>query len=143
MAIIKCNFCNKFYDDEKTSFCPHCQSGHDTQEFDFPTEEFEQEKTEYFDESESFFVEQKTEAYEENVQDDDKTIGIYFLENERDPVTGWLVAVSGEEKGKSFEIHMNRNFVGRDKMSDIAVCADLLVTRQNHFSIIYDDKSNG
>lgn len=141
MAIIRCNQCNRFYDNEKNSFCPNCSKN---QISSIPEQEsrFEENKTEYYEESESFFVEQKTEAYSENVQDNEKTIGIYFSENEREPVTGWIVAVSGDEKGKSFEVHMNRNFVGRDKLSDIAVTADLKVKRKNHFSIIYDVKSN-
>ncbi|MBQ6381286.1 MAG: FHA domain-containing protein [Clostridia bacterium] len=141
MAIIKCNFCNRFYDDEKSNACPHCQRNLGAT-FDSTPDYSENNKTEYYEESESFFVEQKTEAYDENVQDEDKTIGIYFAENDRDPVTGWLIAVSGDETGKSFEVHMSRNFVGREKLSDIAVCADLKVVRKNHFSIIYDEKSN-
>ncbi len=124
MAVVKCYDCNRFYDNEVYLRCPNCSRALQSE----------------FYNSDNDAV--RTEAYYENVQCDDKTIGIYFQENESNPVTGWLVCVDGASRGKSYEIHINRNFVGRDKLMDIAVSDDLSVCRKNHLSLIYDQKTN-
>ncbi len=86
--------------------------------------------------------EMKTEAYGDAVRSEEKTIGLYFQEQDFDPVTGWLVCVSGTVRGRSFELHMNRNFIGRDRMMDIAITDDPRLCRQKHLSVTYDRRSD-
>ena len=70
-----------------------------------------------------------------------KRLAFFFAEEDYNPVTGWIVCVKGTVKGKSYELHMNRNFVGRDKLMDISIPDDLQISRKNHLSITYDFKS--
>lgn len=119
MSLIKCNACNNYFDDEKNSTCPCCLSEYQNDDCGI-----------------------KTEAYYDNVLETDKTVGLFFQENNFNPVTGWIVCVSGNVRGKSYEIHTNRNFLGRDKLMDITVPDDLKICRENHLSFTYDIKSN-
>lgn len=143
MAIIKCNTCKKFYDDSKYDTCPHCSL-----QIEIPSaveDDFNESKTLPMDEGETFYAtdsEAKTQGLYDDVQEFDKTIGVYFTENDCNPVTAWLVCIQGTVRGKSFEVHMNRNFIGRDKLMDVTIPDDLLVSRNNHFSLVYDAKSN-
>jgi len=137
MALIKCQLCNRYYDDNKSSQCPFCLNvnesfnGQKTLPLDFET------PPQYdFAGDES-----KTQAYDEGIDSDEKTIGVFFAEEDYNPVTGWIVCVKGTVKGKSYELHMNRNFVGRDKLMDISIPDDLQISRKNHLSITYDFKS--
>lgn len=117
MAVVKCHNCNQFYDNEMYATCPYCNMSL---------------QSEFYNTDNDIA---KTEAYYENVQSDDKTIGIYFQENDCNPVTGWLVCIEGTVRGKSYEIHMNRNFIGRDKLMDVTIPDDLLISRNNHLSL--------
>ena len=58
-----------------------------------------------------------------------------------DPIVGWLVCAEGANKGKDSPMHMGRNFIGRDRGMDICI-GDSTVSRTNHASVSYDDKSN-
>lgn len=54
------------------------------------------------------------------------------------PVAGWLVAVSGPCKGRSYEIKQGRNTVGRGAENDICIMNDNRVSRSKHMKIVYD-----
>ncbi len=56
------------------------------------------------------------------------------------PVVGWLVCVKGQDKGKSFEIHYARNFIGRGDKMDV-VLTDPSVSREVHAEVIYEPRS--
>ncbi|WP_424947185.1 FHA domain-containing protein [Candidatus Spongiihabitans sp.] len=58
-----------------------------------------------------------------------------------EPVTGWLVAVSGSRRGKSFPLHYGVNIIGR--AADCAVCLDVNdseIARENQAEVIYDGR---
>lgn len=120
MAIIKCSLCNQYYDNTVRDNCPYCSNS-------FPFSHTERNE--------------KTIGYYEETDEHDKTIGLFFQENEYNPVTAWIVCIFGTVLGKSYEIHMNRNYIGRDKLMDVSIPDDLQVCRENHLSITYDDKS--
>lgn len=122
MSLVKCSKCNNYFDDEKSVSCPYCLS----------------DASEFYENDEC----SKTEAYYDNTLNTGKTIGLFFQENDYDPVTGWIVCVKGTVRGKSYELHMNRNFLGRDKLMDITIPDDLEICRENHLSFTYDVKSN-
>ena len=82
MAVVKCHNCNQFYDNEMYATCPYCNMSL---------------QSEFYNTDNDIA---KTEAYYENVQSDDKTIGIYFQENDCNPVTGWLVCIEGTVREK-------------------------------------------
>ena len=56
-------------------------------------------------------------------------------------VVGWLAAIEGPYKGKSFELHSGYNRVGR-KEGDIRLEKDNTISRSNHFRIVYDAEDN-
>ncbi len=138
MAIIKCSVCRKFYDDSKNSECPHCASSNYL--FSAIDNEEKTQAMDYLYDSNN--TESKTQQYYEDVHEYDKTIGVFFSQYDFNPVTAWLVCIEGDLRGKSYEVHMNRNFVGRNKLMDIAVSDDLTVSRENHFSIVFEVKTN-
>ena len=74
--------------------------------------------------------------------DDEKTVGIYRKEGKSDPVVGWLVCISGGEKGRDYRLHAGRNFIGRSPKMDISIFDDPGVSRENHASIVYDPRDN-
>lgn len=139
MALGKCPLCNKYYDNLKHESCPYCfqnadlgvpwENGQKTLSLGEETQQPEDDNA-------------KTQAYEDGTSADEKTIGIYFGNEGFDPVTGWILCVRGTVRGKSYELHMNRNFIGRDKLMDVSIPDDLLISRKNHLSVIYDGKTH-
>ena len=76
--------------------------------------------------------------------DDDKTISFgFFGLTAIQPVTGWLVCMNGEERGKDYRLHAGRNFVGRSMSMDVMLVDDKTISRDKHCSIVYDPKGNG
>ena len=145
MAIVNCKF-NHFYDDRKHLFCPFCASDNKTSLF---TEEMTvggviadnipPDFVFFADESPTLAFADETGCGD---NEEDRTIGILRLETDSNPVVGWLVCISGIVKGKSYELHMGRNFFGRKKEMDIVLSDDNLISRKRHFSLVYDPKSN-
>jgi hypothetical protein len=59
-----------------------------------------------------------------------------------DPVTGWLVVVEGPGRGRSFELGMGSNSIGRDANQKVALnFGDDAIHREKHAMIIFDPKS--
>lgn len=76
-------------------------------------------------------------------EEDDHTISFGFFGWKKEkPVTGWLVCVSGEEKGQDYRLHSGKNFIGRSPSMDIVLVEDKMVARQKHSSITYDPRGN-
>ncbi|MBR1693168.1 MAG: FHA domain-containing protein [Lachnospiraceae bacterium] len=75
--------------------------------------------------------------------DDDKTISFgFFGIMETQSVTGWLVCMTGSEKGKDFRLHSGKNFVGRSTSMDVILIDDKTISRDKHCSVVYDPKGN-
>lgn len=132
MAIVKCKK-GHFYDNLKFSNCPVCADKSIVDDeatiasglFDF-----------------NFDGESKTENFDENNDTQQQTIPLYMLENDSNPVTGWLVSITGINRGKSYQIYDGRNFVGRNASMDIIFDSEKMVSRENHFSIVFDKRNN-
>lgn len=60
---------------------------------------------------------------------------------EIEPVVGWLVALSGKAKGKSYMLKAGPNFIGRDSSMNVSITEDNTVSRNKHAVVIYDPKS--
>ena len=55
------------------------------------------------------------------------------------PVVGWLVCIEGPDRGRSFNIHEQYNFIGRSPSMDIYLSdGDLTISRERHAVIAYD-----
>ncbi|OUO47896.1 hypothetical protein B5F79_03555 [Olsenella sp. An285] len=58
-----------------------------------------------------------------------------------DLVVGWLVCVSGPARGRSYELHAGRNFIGRAAIMDVALPEDAAVARERQASVIFDPRT--
>ena len=65
---------------------------------------------------------------------------VELLEEEEEPVCGWLVCIQGARVGKDDRIHNGKNFVGRGDDMDIQILGDNEINRRNHAVIVYDQK---
>ena len=101
-----------------------------------------QELQEKIKEHKDSLGEQVTLAKESYEIDNDKTVAVHVFENGIEPVVGWLVCVNGEEKGRDYRLIRGRNRIGRDSDMDVTIRKDQKVTREEHCSVVYDEKSN-
>ena len=124
MGIRRCEN-GHYYDDEKFFRCPYCGINIDLED----EIDSDQDKT----------VAIADINYSED--DDYRTIMAEGKEEKRYFVTGWLVCVDGAEKGRDYRLHMGFNRIGRSYQMDICLEDDLAITRDNHCSVIYDDKN--
>lgn len=60
--------------------------------------------------------------------------------SEQSYVCGWLVCIHGANKGRAYEIHPGKNFIGSSDKMDIRVLGDQRIEKFNHASISYDAK---
>lgn len=134
MAIVRCDQ-GHFYDDRKFSLCPHCGI--------FAHTDAEEQKTAALrPQSQS---DQKTvamKAIEAEPEEDGKTIGMYSGARGNDVVTGWLVCISGPEKGRDYRLGHGFNRVGRSYQMNVCIVDDPKISRECHCSIVYDGKTN-
>jgi Inner membrane component of T3SS, cytoplasmic domain len=59
-----------------------------------------------------------------------------------DPVVGWLVCVSGQDKGRDFRIKNERNFIGRAPGMDICISGDDGISRERHAVISFNPRKS-
>lgn len=119
MAIVKCHN-GHFFDNERYAECPICNN--DYLQTDKKGETVWLNPTE--------------------VTDEGLTIGVYSDFHGNDFVTGWIVCVDGPDKGRDYRLHQGYNRVGRGMNMDICPENDLLISRSNHCSIVYEEKKN-
>lgn len=53
---------------------------------------------------------------------------------------GWLVCLSGADKGMSHRLHAGTNFIGRGADMDVCIKNDQSVSTRNHASVSYDER---
>lgn len=82
-------------------------------------------------------VEEKREAI--ILKSENKTEFYWIKESNISPVVGWLVCISGLEKGKDYRLVNERNFIGRSDEMQIQL-NDINISRKNHASITYNPK---
>lgn len=155
MAVVRCPH-GHYYDGVKFSSCPHC--GISIEENSQAPSGKEPEKQQevkakgglfgWFDRDKTVAVSSSEhtialeQAADPEMEDDAKTIGFYSEVKGNDFVTGWLVCIEGPEKGRDYRLHHGFNRIGRDPGMQVQIADDPAITRKNHCSIVYDDKSN-
>lgn len=132
MTLIQCEK-GHFYDDIKHNRCPYCnKNDRDT--------DFEKTISKAVNLGEHISHMQLTQMYSDNCGDMDKTIGITSLGNGNRLVTGWLVVKEGKSRGKSFPLYIGKNTIGRSMKMDVALTDEEEVSRNNHFSVVFENK---
>lgn len=141
MAIVFCENGHQ-YDTTRFSICPYCgvdlkKKGKKVKRSFFSKEDDITQKRE----SES---DDKTErrTYPDFQKDDQKTVGVYHVKFEGEPVVGWLVCIRGPERGRDYRIIPARNRIGRSPINQIVLPDDPEIKLDAHAEIIYDPKSN-
>lgn len=130
-----------WYDPNINRGCPHCKRNREKLSLAVDAVE-EDDKTVSIAEVDISLGEQ-LEQFSSDGMDDDKTISFgFFGITKVQPVTGWLVCLTGEEKGKDFRLHADKNFIGRSAVMDIALIDDKSISRDRHCSLTYDPKGN-
>lgn len=157
MKLKQCDrFKNHYFDGDKYQSCPQCEAlglgksdavaaatpSVTTETDDVKTVQLTQMLVEEPEHEQHEPVEASDVSLSGSV-DDLKTMAMYDFEDEIEPVAGWLVIFEGEEKGKSFELHVGKNQIGRSggEPLDISLDADKKVSRGAQAIIIYDPKN--
>lgn len=152
MAVVRCPQ-GHYYDGVKFSSCPHCGISIEGDSSE-PAEKQPEAKARgglfgWLDRDKTVALSSSSphtialeQAENLEMEDDAKTIGFYSEVKGNDFVTGWLVCVEGPEKGRDYRLHHGFNRIGRDPGMQIQIADDPAVTRKNHCSIVYDDRSN-
>lgn len=144
MAVVQCEK-DHYYDNEEYEQCPHCaklkEKGNTREEP--PTVSIVQESRQI----EKFVVEYLNKISEINRssahtdEDLDRTISIFERQGLSKCISGWLVCIQGEEYGQSFPLYAGVNRIGRSHSNEI-VLNDPKVSREEHCSVIYEEKKN-
>ncbi len=71
-----------------------------------------------------------------------KTVGLMQKKIGLDPAVGFLVCISGPNKGEDFRLRSGRNFLGRSGEMDVCLSKDEAVSRENHAAVTYDSREN-
>lgn len=140
MNITKCPY-GHFYDRDKFDTCPGCAQENIGNNENLNRDDISNQKTVSKVNFDMEFGNQLTERYLESVHDKDKTISLSFIKNKSRPVCGWLICISGSQKGRSLDIFSGRNFAGRSKNMDIILTDDNEISRDKHFFVVFDPKS--
>lgn len=109
----KCPKCGSFYDEEKSGECPFCKGGKLDRNMTFNVTERLDRKKEPHSAPESVNA---------------------------DPVVGWLVVMNGINRGRSYTLHSDNNFIGSSSKMDVRIEGDSSVCEDNHAFITYDSR---
>lgn len=125
-----------YYDEGKHSFCPHCGVNIDLNlGVTMPKQPTPSE-----DLAKTQAVFPNGKGVEQTPKAVGKTVAFYGKEIGIDPVVGWLVCITGPNKGKDYRIRSERNFIGRSEKMDINIDGDEGISRENHAIISYSPK---
>ncbi len=126
----RCEKCGSFYDQAKNPTCPYCSGAADSVDKTMPITTGVTSPISDMDKT--------TPIVNSAANDDGRTMPVFRMETGVDPVVGWLVCVSGSEKGRDYKVHAENNYIGRSEKMDICVRGDETISRENHATITYD-----
>ena len=163
MKLVQCDrFKNHYYDGDKFTTCPHCAklglgNGNEKKKSFFSKNDNDNSPKESVAPATDKTV-MLTELLDNDQLDDVnapvgvsgsiediKTVAMYGFEDETEPVVGWLVAVSGNCKGKSYTLKSGKNSVGRSGAGsevDLDLDGDHTISRGSQAVVIYEPKSS-
>ena len=75
------------------------------------------------------------------VEEESVTVARVEKQTGVDPAVGWLVQIAGPNKGKTYEIHSERNTVGRSSAMDICLKGDVGVSRDTNGVVSYNPRN--
>lgn len=124
MSVIKCNKCGRYYERERHRKCPYCGIN-----------DMDTDRTVMLDEDYSHSpVRNRTETC-------DLTIGEFSFFTGTKPVTGWLVCVEGNSRGRDYKLFSGWNRIGSSPEMQVCITDDDRISRM-HGAVVYDSRSN-
>lgn len=127
----RCEQCGKFFNQEKDASCPHCSGGVAAANKTLPVMTGAvggNDKT------------MATVGTSRVATDDERTQAVFRIDTGIDPVVGWLVCLTGSQKGRDFKVHSDNNYIGRSEKMDICIPGDETISREHHATITYDSR---
>lgn len=132
MAMQRCRQ-GHYYDAGKSSTCPAC--GTDKGGLVLT-------KLKRRDESDAIVLPttQPRERPKAEQMDNAPTVGVVRKQLGIDPVVGWLVCVSGAQRGIGYPLHSERNLIGRNAENDVCLAGDETISRGAHAVVSFDPR---
>lgn len=136
MGVVQCPK-GHFYDDRKNTSCPYCEQPDQDESV---TVQFREDMIIH----DAIKLQVQDVIHYEGDFDDQKTQRFFAKEKGNDFVTGWLVCVSGPEKGRSYSLSDGFNRISRGKSVDTAICIeeDYYISRGCHCAVVYEYNKN-
>ena len=137
MAIVQC-INQHYYDDSRNSSCPYCAK---LSTAPAGTGELGEQFTSYLG-NDVFDSGDATVAMDDYSGEDERTVSVYDEEESHNRLTvGWLMCMNGRVRGRSYPFFSGRNFAGRGADMDLVLSDDDHISRNRHFSLVFDPMS--
>lgn len=117
------------YDPEKHTNCPYC--GIDINDFIINRESH----------TANYSNQNDVESYGKTLPLQDYLAGKQ-AEEKAQPVVGWIVEISGKNRGRDYRILTGRNRIGRVAANEIVLDYDEAIEQIEHANILYDPNKN-
>lgn len=147
MKYQRCEY-GHYYDPSKHASCPHCQVRARQDEYTVAKTPLDERVAEIFDlnavqpeAAAPVRAAAKPAAPAQNIEEESVTVARVEKVTGIDPVVGWFVQVTGENRGKTYEIHSERNTIGRANGMDICLKGDLGVSRDTNGVVSYNPRN--
>ena len=75
-----------------------------------------------------------------NEAEDEPTVSIAQTGHGNEPTVGWLLGLSGNITGKSFELKAGKNFIGRAPSNDVSIPDDEAIGLTRHAAVLYEPR---
>lgn len=158
MKYIRCEF-GHYYDPSKYQSCPHCsaRNSHVQEEYTVAKDPVDERILQAYDlnydqddpviqapvrkNTSAVHSVPAAPAYPVQEAEDSVTVARVEKQTGADPVVGWLVQIAGSNRGKTFEIHSERNTMGRSSAMDICLKGDVGVSRNTNGVVSYNPRN--
>ena len=144
MKYKRCDY-GHYYDPGKYTECPHCQVRSRQDEYTVAKTPVDDRVAEIFDLKDDVRKDVVRAAVQplpvQEAEEDSVTVARVEKITGSDPVVGWFVQITGENRGKTYEIHSERNTIGRANGMDICLKGDLGVSRDTNGVISYNPRN--
>lgn len=133
------------YDDKSNSECPYCnQHGSSgTRPLDVgavSAPEFPRTAPLDIGSTPDFPATQPVNAPARPKKEMSATIALNSSESGISPVCGWVVVTEGDNKGRSYSVHSEKNSIGRGSQFDINLSFDNAISKEGDAVITYDSR---
>ena len=137
MKLVRCDK-GHYYDAERFGVCPHCSTDAAPGPVAPPVENGYPEYPMQPDPTKAY---QPAAPAAEPVPAPAAEPVAESTEVTREPVVGWLVAITGPHRGEDFRLKAGPNYIGRFANMDVALTKDRYVSRDKHAILYYDPAS--